>query len=149
MQKMIVINPGSASLADWRHVYSGAGAQLSGEGRQAVAAAANEVTRLIGSGAVIYGLNTGFGKLAHVRVSDRDLAQLQLNLVMSHTTGYGEPLSPSVVRLTIALKLASLGRGASGAQLHTVELLEALLERGVTPVVPGQGSVGASGDLVS
>lgn len=147
MQKMIVINPGFASLADWRHVYSGAGAQLSGEGRQAVAAAANEVTRLIGSGAVIYGLNTGFGKLAHVRVSDRDLAQLQLNLVMSHTTGYGEPLSPSVVRLTIALKLASLGRGASGAQLHTVELLEALLERGVTPVVPGQGSVGASGDL--
>jgi histidine ammonia-lyase len=147
MQNTITIEPGSASLADWRHIYMGSGAHLSKEGWQAIAAAANEVTRLIANGAVIYGLNTGFGKLAHVRVNDRDLAQLQLNLVMSHTTGYGEPLSPPVVRLTIALKLASLGRGASGAQLRTVELLEALLERGVTPVVPGQGSVGASGDL--
>jgi histidine ammonia-lyase len=147
MQPTITIEPGSATLADWRAVYTGAGARLSDDGRRSVELAANEVKRIIRSGSVVYGLNTGFGKLARVRVNDRDLAQLQLNLVMSHTTGFGEPLTVPVVRLTIALKLASLGRGASGAQLPTVELLEALLARGVTPVIPGQGSVGASGDL--
>ena len=105
------------------------------------------VDTLVDSGKAVYGLNTGFGKLASVRISDADLRQLQKNLVMSHMTGYGPPLEADVVRLVMALKVASLGRGASGAQYRTVELLEEMRERGVVPYIPSQGSVGASGDL--
>ena len=95
----------------------------------------------------VYGINTGFGKLASVRIGAADLETLQRNIVLSHAAGVGAPMPVPIARLMIALKLASLAQGASGVQVETVHLLEALLAKGLTPVVPCQGSVGASGDL--
>src|SRR3546814_3597868 len=95
----------------------------------------------------LYGINTGFGKLASVRIDAADLATLQRNIVLSHAAGTGAPSPAPVVRLMMALKLASLAQGASGVRPETVALLEAMLGQGLTPVVPSQGSVGASGDL--
>ncbi|NBB82375.1 MAG: histidine ammonia-lyase, partial [Alphaproteobacteria bacterium] len=95
----------------------------------------------------VYGVNTGFGKLASVRIAARDTARLQRNLILSHCCGVGEPLPAPVVRLIVALKLLSLGRGASGVRGGVLDLLQGLLDRDVVPVIPAQGSVGASGDL--
>ncbi|MDP3546659.1 MAG: histidine ammonia-lyase, partial [Phreatobacter sp.] len=95
----------------------------------------------------VYGVNTGFGKLASVRIPSEKLAQLQVNIVRSHQAGVGQPLEEPIVRLVLALKAASLAHGASGVQPATVDLLVAMLRVGVLPVIPAQGSVGASGDL--
>ena len=97
--------------------------------------------------APVYGVNTGFGKLASTRISESDLEQLQLNLIRSHSVGVGEPLAPAVVRLMLALKAASLARGASGVREEVVDTLLAVHNAGLVPCVPCQGSVGASGDL--
>lgn len=147
MKTILDILPGEARLAIWRAVNAGSAARLHHDAHTNVERAASTVDNLVQAGKPVYGLNTGFGRLAHVRISDADLTRLQQNLVMSHMTGYGPPLSEDVVRLVIALKIASLGRGASGAQLRTVTLLEKMLDRGIVPVIPAQGSVGASGDL--
>ncbi|NDG42823.1 MAG: histidine ammonia-lyase, partial [Betaproteobacteria bacterium] len=93
------------------------------------------------------GLNTGFGKLANQRIGHDDLATLQLNLLRSHAVGVGEPLAPEVVRLILLLKAASLARGYSGVREAVIDGLLALYNQGLTPVIPCQGSVGASGDL--
>jgi histidine ammonia-lyase len=95
----------------------------------------------------VYGVNTGFGKLASVRIAPEDTETLQRNLIVSHCCGVGEPLEPATVRLMMALKLLSLGRGASGVRWEICALIQAMLERGVMPIIPVQGSVGASGDL--
>ena len=102
---------------------------------------------LIARGETAYGVNTGFGSLASERISAVDLAQLQHNLVLSHAAGTGEPLSDEVVRLILVLKIASLAQGYSGVRPQTLRALQALLRAGVYPLIPGQGSVGASGDL--
>jgi len=101
----------------------------------------------VAKGDPVYGINTGFGKLASVRIGSSDLATLQRNIVLSHAAGVGDPLPIPVVRLVMALKLASLAQGASGVRWSTVEHLAACLDAGLAPVIPGQGSVGASGDL--
>jgi histidine ammonia-lyase len=106
-----------------------------------------EIDRVIASGETAYGVNTGFGSLASERIAPRELAQLQHNLVLSHAAGTGDPLADEVVRLVLALKIASLARGHSGIRPATLRALQALLRAGVYPVIPGQGSVGASGDL--
>ena len=116
-------------------------------GDPAIEAGARAVDAIIARGEPVYGINTGFGKLASVHIASEDLAALQRNIVLSHAAGVGEPMRPPIVRLMLALKLASLGRGASGVRVRTVELLEAMLARDVVPVIPCQGSVGASGDL--
>jgi histidine ammonia-lyase len=95
----------------------------------------------------VYGVNTGFGKLASVKIAAEDTATLQRNLILSHCCGVGPAISRRHARLLMALKLLSLGRGASGVRLAVVTLLEDMLAKGVTPVIPAQGSVGASGDL--
>ncbi len=105
------------------------------------------IEKLIASGETAYGVNTGFGSLASTRIPRADLAQLQHNLVLSHAAGTGEPLSDAVVRLVLVLKIASLAQGYSGVRVRTLRALQALLRAEVYPVVPGQGSVGASGDL--
>jgi histidine ammonia-lyase len=105
------------------------------------------VARILAKGEPVYGINTGFGKLASVRIGDDDLAMLQRNIVLSHSAGTGAPMPGAVVRLMMALKLASFGHGASGVRPATVALLEAMLFKGLTPVIPSQGSAGASGDL--
>jgi histidine ammonia-lyase len=143
----MLLTPGTVPYADWRAIYGGAIPSLDPACRAAIAASAAAVERIVAAGRPVYGINTGFGKLASVRIEAQDLSRLQRNIVLSHAAGVGEPMPVPVARLMMALKLASLARGASGVQPTTVALLEALLDKGLTPVVPGQGSVGASGDL--
>ncbi|GFE75292.1 histidine ammonia-lyase [Novosphingobium sp. TCA1] len=143
----ILLTPGDVSLAQWRAVYRGAGVKLDPACAPHVATSAAAVARILAKGEPVYGINTGFGKLASVRIGDEDLATLQRNIVLSHAAGTGEPSPVPVIRLMMALKLASLAQGASGVRPETVALLEAMLAKGLTPVVPSQGSVGASGDL--
>ena len=95
----------------------------------------------------VYGVTTGFGQLESVRIAPADAAQLQVNLVRSHAVGAGPPLPEEVVRGMLLLLASSLRRGHSGVRVELVELVLALLERGVTPVIPSKGSVGSSGDL--
>jgi histidine ammonia-lyase len=143
----VVLRPGEVSLADWRRVYRGAPVRLDAACAPAIAAGAGAVSRILSHGDPVYGINTGFGKLATVRIDACDLAALQRNIVLSHAAGVGDPSPGPIVRLMMALKLASLAQGASGVAPRTIALIEAMLEAGLTPVVPAKGSVGASGDL--
>ena len=144
---MITLFPGDTPLAAWRAIYRGAAVALDGAAQAGIAESAATVGAILARGAPAYGINTGFGKLAHVRIGADDLAALQRNIMLSHAAGVGAPMPVPVARLMLALKLASLAQGASGVQPRTVALLEAMLARGLVPVVPDQGSVGASGDL--
>ncbi len=143
----VVLKPGETPLAGWRRIYLGAGVRLEQAAMPVIAEGARAVERILARHEPVYGINTGFGKLASVRIGDGDLETLQRNLVLSHAAGVGDPTPPSIVRLMMALKLSSLAQGASGVRPATVELLERMLAANLTPVVPGQGSVGASGDL--
>ena len=143
----VVIRAGEASLADWRAVLTGAPVTVDPSHHAAVAASAAAVERIVARGEPVYGINTGFGKLAGVRIAPRDLTNLQRNIVLSHAAGVGEPASLATTRLMMALKLGSLAQGASGVRPETLGLIEAMLARNIIPVVPAQGSVGASGDL--
>src|SRR5712664_2897687 len=105
------------------------------------------VDRLVASGAAAYGINTGFGKLASVRISTEQVRQLQVNLVRSHASRVGAPLSESETRAMMLLRANALAKGLSGIRPVVVETLCAMLNAGVHPVIPSQGSVGASGDL--
>ena len=143
----IVLKPGAVALADWRAIYRGATPQLDPACRPGVEASAAAVARIVAKGKPVYGVNTGFGKLASVRIEAVDLEKLQRNIVLSHAAGVGEATPVAIVRLMMALKLAGLAQGASGVRLETLAMLDAMLSRGLAPVVPTQGSVGASGDL--
>jgi histidine ammonia-lyase len=114
---------------------------------QRVANAAASVDRIVASGKTVYGVNTGFGLLANTRIPDDRLAELQTNLILSHSAGLGDPLPRHVTRLMIVLKLLGLGRGFSGVRPLVIEALQALLDADAMPLIPAQGSVGASGDL--
>jgi histidine ammonia-lyase len=126
---------------------SGRSVALDPSCRPPVQAAADLVAAIVAKGDPVYGINTGFGKLASVRIDVGELAAVQRNIVLSHSAGVGEPTPVPVMRLMMALKLASLAQGASGVRLETLDLIEAMLVRDVIPVVPAQGSAGASGDL--
>ena len=120
---------------------------LGGGARRRIAAAADTIEAAIKGGRPVYGVNTGCGHLAHVRIGDEQLAELQENIVRSHAAGVGEDLGDGVVRLVILTKLMALARGHSGVRLEIVEALGALLEYGIYPRIPSKGSAGASGDL--
>ncbi|MCC0074991.1 MAG: histidine ammonia-lyase [Rhodobacter sp.] len=145
---MLILTPGATTLDQletlWRQ---GLAARLSDDCRAPVQAAAEIVAAAAAGQTAVYGVNTGFGKLASVKIAPKDTATLQRNLILSHCCGVGEALDPATTRLMMALKLLSLGRGASGVRWDIIALIEGMLARGVTPVVPAQGSVGASGDL--
>ena len=143
----IQLTPGAVPLAAWREVYGGAAVALDAAAYANIDRSARAVSTILARGEPVYGINTGFGKLASVRIEAADLEKLQRNIVLSHAAGVGPPMPVAVTRLMMALKLASLAQGASGVRAETVRLLEALLYKGLTPVVPCQGSVGASGDL--
>ncbi|MBR0552435.1 histidine ammonia-lyase [Stakelama marina] len=145
--KTLTITPGKAKLADWQAIYRGAAMRLDPACGDAIAASAEAVRAILAKGEPVYGINTGFGKLASVRIGDDELETLQRNIVLSHAAGVGEPMPIAVTRLMLALKLASLAQGASGVQPATTAMLEAMLAQDMLPVVPAQGSVGASGDL--
>jgi len=121
--------------------------ELSDVARAAMVSSRKLVDDTLAAGRVCYGINTGFGELSHVVIPTDDVARLQLNLVRSHRVGVGPKLSDDVVRGMLLLRADSLSRGYSGVRPVVVELLVAMLNRGVTPIVPEQGSVGASGDL--
>jgi histidine ammonia-lyase len=144
---MISLRPGSVSLADLRAIWTGEPIALDGPAWDAVEAAAETVDRIVASGRTVYGINTGFGLLAQTRIPADRLAELQRNLILSHSCGLGEALDRRIVRLMIALKVIGLGRGHSGVRRVVVERLLALLEADALPLIPSQGSVGASGDL--
>lgn len=143
----ILLRPGQVSLAEWCDIYRGAGVGLDPACLRVVERSAAAVMAIVAKGAPVYGINTGFGKLARVRIDVDDLERLQQNLVLSHAAGVGEPMPIDAARLMMALKLASLAQGVSGVRAATLTMLEALLARGLTPMIPSQGSVGASGDL--
>ncbi|QWK77077.1 histidine ammonia-lyase [Ochrobactrum sp. BTU1] len=143
-----VLHPGSVSLGILEQIYRGnLAARIDPSFYKGVEKAAARIAEIAAGDAPVYGINTGFGKLASIRIAPEDVATLQRNLILSHCCGVGEPLSEDIVRLIMALKLISLGRGASGVRLELITLIEAMLEKGVIPMIPAKGSVGASGDL--
>lgn len=145
---MIEMIPGTVTLSTLEQIWrNGTPARLAASARAGVEAAAAMVAEAAAGEAPVYGINTGFGKLASTKIASEDTATLQRNLILSHSCGVGEPLAEDKVRLMMVLKLLSLGRGASGVRWLVINQIEEMLARGVTPVVPSQGSVGASGDL--
>ncbi len=143
-----ILHPGATHLAQIERIYrTEAPAKLAESAREGVEAAAAIIAKAASNDAPVYGVNTGFGKLANLKIAQQDTETLQRNLILSHCCGVGEPMPRDVARLMMVLKLLSLGRGASGVRWDVVALIEGMLAAGVTPVIPAQGSVGASGDL--
>ena len=144
----LLLRPGCLVLPDLRRIWSGRSTLApDAAARPAVDAAAAVVARVIAEGRTVYGVNTGFGLLARTRIDSARLSELQRALVRSHSAGTGALLDDAVVRLVIALKVASLACGHSGIRWEVIELLVAINNAGIVPCIPGQGSVGASGDL--
>ncbi len=143
----VLLTPGAVTLADLRAIHGGAAFELDPSAWPGVEAAAASVRRIVESGRTVYGVNTGFGLLAQTRIGDDKLEILQRNLILSHACGVGPDLERPVVRLMIALKAVSLARGHSGVRRAVIERLMDLAAHDCLPVIPAQGSVGASGDL--
>ena len=142
------LHAGTLSLAGLRRIYEQPTVmRLSAHDRARIAAASALVDKIVATGEAAYGINTGFGLLAQTRIPTEQLELLQRNLLLSHAAGVGAALPDEVVRLTLALKINALARGHSGITSGLMDALLALLEHGVYPVIPAQGSVGASGDL--
>ena len=148
MTTPVNLRVGELSLSDMRSIYAQpVNLALAEADRQRITRASNLVDAIVARGAAAYGINTGFGLLAQTRIPDDQLELLQRNLLMSHAAGVGEPLPDAVVRLILALKVNALAQGFSGISNQLVDGLLALSNRQVYPVIPAQGSVGASGDL--
>jgi histidine ammonia-lyase len=144
----MLIRPGHLSLDELQAIHAGGHKlMVDPQALPAIQASAAVVQAAAAGSAPVYGVNTGFGKLASTRISSEDLATLQWNLIRSHSVGVGEPLAAPVVRLMLALKAASLARGHSGVRPVVIDTLLAVHNAGLVPCVPSQGSVGASGDL--
>jgi histidine ammonia-lyase len=143
----VKLDPTNIDLATLRDLWAGAEARLDDASMQRVANSAAAVDRIVAGGETVYGVNTGFGLLANTRIPTERLAELQTNLILSHSAGLGDPLPRHVVRLMIVLKLLGLGRGHSGVRLRVIDALQRLLDADAMPLIPSQGSVGASGDL--
>jgi histidine ammonia-lyase len=148
MKSTLVIKPGELSLEEIRLIWQGkATLALPDSALAAMAASSEIVKKIIRKADAAYGINTGFGKLAHTRIADEDLELLQKNLILSHSVGVGEPLDADIVRLIMALKVGSLARGYSGIRPSVVIALLNIFNAGIVPHIPAKGSVGASGDL--
>ena len=145
---VLELTPGAVTLEQLADVYWNERAvTLNPVCKPAVDNAAKRIDAAAAGDAAVYGVNTGFGKLASLKIAPEDTATLQRNLILSHCCGVGEAVPRRMARLMMTLKLLSFGRGASGVRWDYVELLQDMLAKGVTPVIPAQGSVGASGDL--
>ncbi|MEE8270835.1 MAG: histidine ammonia-lyase [Alphaproteobacteria bacterium] len=148
MPEAIEITPGRLTLVDLRAIArTSAPLALDPSCRAAVDASADAVAQIVAEGRSVYGVNTGFGRLAQTRIADEQLTELQRNLVLSHSAGTGPLLADDAVRLALALKVNSLARGRSGVRWAVIAALLSLVEHAVWPCVPAKGSVGASGDL--
>ena len=145
---MFELTPGQTDLKTLQAIYEQDGAfKIDAESLKAVERSHETLKQRIAEGDAIYGVNTGFGKLASVRIDDDKLETLQRNLVRSHAAGIGKPLPANIVRLMMALKCLSLGRGASGVRPEVIQQLQDMAAAEIIPVIPEKGSVGASGDL--
>lgn len=145
---MIELTGGTLSLAEFAAVAAGGEhVVMTAAARERVAAARAVIERSVASGSAVYGVNTGFGNLANVRIADADLESLQERLVLSHAAGVGEPLPDEVVRGMLLLRANTLAKGHSGVRPLLIDKLLALLHHDLLPEVPSRGSVGASGDL--
>jgi histidine ammonia-lyase len=144
----LILTPGATTLDQLERVWrEGLAVRLADSACPGIAASAARIAAAASGALPVYGVNTGFGKLASIKIATKDTATLQRNLILSHCCGVGEPVEPETVRLIMVLKLLSLGRGASGVRPQVIALIEAMLAGEVLPVIPSQGSVGASGDL--
>ncbi|WP_294771519.1 histidine ammonia-lyase [uncultured Rhodoferax sp.] len=144
----LILNPGKLSLDDLQAIHNGVCQLGLPESARVAMRASHALVKAAADGdAPVYGVNTGFGKLANKRIDKDQLATLQRNLIRSHSVGVGEPLAPPIMRLMMATKAASLARGYSGCREQVVDTLLAVHNAGLVPCVPSQGSVGASGDL--
>jgi histidine ammonia-lyase len=148
MSEAIVITGDGLTMADLARIARTRRAvAIAPDARARVRAARSVVDRVVAEGRRVYGVTTGFGSLSDVNIRPAETQALQRNLLRSHAVGVGAPFAPEVVRATLALKLNAFARGTAGAREAVVDAIAALLERDVVPVVPAQGSVGASGDL--
>ena len=148
MTRQIELSAGTLTLPVLRRIYQApVRLRLAAEDRARISAAMGLVDEIVARGDAAYGINTGFGLLAQTRIPTDQLELLQRNLLLSHAAGVGEPLPDAVVRLILALKINALARGHSGISPGLIDALLALLEHEVYPLIPAQGSVGASGDL--
>ena len=147
MTESILIRPGQLTLAEIRAIYHGAQVRLDDSARPAVEQSAQTVADIIAANKTVYGINTGFGRLAKTTIPNDKLIDLQRNLVMSHATGTGPLLEDDIVRVIMALKVNALARGHSGIRWKVLESIVALANAGIYPCIPSKGSVGASGDL--
>src|ERR1700688_3155762 len=148
MENVLEMCAGELSLSALRGIYQQPVAlRLSAHDRGRIAVASSLVDKIIADGDAAYGINTGFGLLAQTRIPADQLELLQRNLLLSHSAGVGDALPHAIVRLILALKINALARGHSGITMAVIDALLALLEHEVYPVIPAQGSVGASGDL--
>ncbi len=145
---MLTLTPGAITLAELRRLARGTEPVALADGwRDGVGRALEAVRKRLDAGEALYGINTGFGRLARTRISSPELATLQLYIVRSHAAGVGPPLADATIRLVLVLKAASLARGLSGVRPVVIDRLLQLVNAGIHPLVPSQGSVGASGDL--
>lgn len=144
----LILSPGHLTLDELRMIYEG-GSTLSLDPacHDAVDDGAAAVQEIVDKNKTVYGINTGFGRLAQEVIPQDKLEALQKNLVLSHSTGVGPLLSDNIVRLVMAMKAASLARGFSGVRMSVIEALMTFLEHEIYPCIPAKGSVGASGDL--
>lgn len=146
--KMLELTTGLNGKETWFAVYrSRVQLQLSSTARTAIANARKTVETIMARGGAVYGINTGFGRMAGTVIPDDALEALQKNVVVTHAIGSGPTLSAAETRLVMAMKIASLAQGHSGVRLELVELMIEMFNRDLLPVIPSQGSVGASGDL--
>ena len=142
------IKPGEFSLSDLRAIWQyPQPLKLISSAYDGINAAADTIHKIVAKGDAAYGINTGFGKLAKTRIPDEQLELLQRNLILSHSVGSGELISDEVVRLILAMKIASLARGFSGIRASVIDSMIAMYNAGIMPAIPVKGSVGASGDL--
>ncbi|MBV8648516.1 histidine ammonia-lyase [Paludibacterium sp.] len=146
--RSLMLKPQQLTLKDLRAIWQGEVVlQMDPAAWPAVEASHRAVAAIVERGAPAYGINTGFGKLASTQIAEAQLAQLQTNLIRSHSVGVGEPMEDRVVRLIMATKIASLARGVSGIRRTVLETMLAAYNAGILPLIPSKGSVGASGDL--
>lgn len=144
----VTLHPGRVTLSELRRIHAGpVPLNLDPAALAGMRASLDTVQRIVDEDQVVYGINTGFGKLASTQIAHERLAELQRNLVLSHSVGTGDPLPDGVVRLILATKAVSLARGHSGIRPDIAQALLDMANAGVMPVIPAKGSVGASGDL--
>ncbi|MFZ6743913.1 histidine ammonia-lyase [Undibacterium sp. JH2W] len=148
MSNHFEIQPGQFTLSDLRSIWIKAQPlKLAESAYAAINASSATIDKIVAKGDAAYGINTGFGKLAKTRIPDDQLELLQRNLILSHSVGSGEFISDEIVRLILAMKIASLARGVSGIRASVIDSMIAMYNAGIMPTIPVKGSVGASGDL--